>query len=207
MASHTEIKVGSTEWVVRIDGEDVPVKVMEKAKKQSGRGYEFRLRRVGPDGRVFGRNLTRGSGALRRPGDPVKAFGGKSAKGPAGPQKKARRAPPRRNPPKRKPAPATPSFTLPQAPNKSSSSGGSSSLPSLRGRGRSSRASSSPKKAAPAQDGMRFRPKNELIRKTMRALEKLPENADPYMIRNTVADVLAKHESARYFAPFQATRR
>lgn len=199
MANQKDISVGSTDFVVRIGGKDVPVKIMEKKRKQSGRGFEFRVRRVGPDGKVFGRSLVRGSGALRKPGDPVKGFGGKAPKKARAP----RRAPKR---PKTKPnRPTPPPSTSPL------SSPGSSSLPSLRGRGRTS--SSSSKRSAPArgtrvkEDGYKFKPKNELVKQTMRALERLPETADTYMVRNTVAQVLADHERAKYFRPFQAAGR
>jgi hypothetical protein len=201
MAGHNEIKVGSTEWVVRIAGEDVRVKVMDKARKANGRGYEFRLKRIGPDGRVVGRNIMRGSGALRKPGDPVKGFGGKApAKKGTPPQRKAaapKAATPkpaaRKTPPARRngaaPSPARPARDP---------------LTSLRGR----RTATTTPKATPAprstkKEAFQFRVPNDLVKKVMRKLEKLPKEADTYHIRNVVAGVLAEHERAKYFTPMR----
>jgi hypothetical protein len=196
MASHNEIKPGDTCWVVRIAGEDVRVKVMEKNPKASGRGFEFRVRRIGAGGRVEGRNLTRGSGALRKPGTPVKAFGGKASapkSKKAAPKKKANPfAAPRAEPkPLRRSSPTPSTRAKPEAP-----------LGSLRGRGRPSRPTSTvPKKVAPAKKGketLQFRVPNDLIKKVMRRLEKLDKTADTYHVRNEVAAVLAEHERSKY---------
>ncbi len=110
MAKHSEIAVGSVGWVIREGGQDVPVKVTSKERKASGRGFEFRVRRIGPDGNATGRSLVRGAGALRKPGSPVREFGGRRA------------APPRRvvkNPPAKAPAPprrAAPSTVISRPP-------------------------------------------------------------------------------------------
>lgn len=200
MASQNEIVVGSKDFVVRIGGQDVRVAIEQKKRKASGRGYEFVVRRVDARGNPHGRRLTRGSGSLRKPGTPVKAFGGKAppkpprrkaskkravAKNPPAPAPSLLPAPPkRRASPKRaeqaKPAPF-PSYTPP-------------SLPSLRGRRSSTRAAV----AKPKDREITVRPKSDKIKKVIRALEKLPEVADDYMIRGTVAGVLAQQNVAAW---------
>lgn len=154
MASHTEINVGDTCWVIRISGEDVAVKVLEKMRKASGRGWEFRVKRF-QNGRSVGRNLTRGSGALRRAGEPVKSTGfsknGSAPKAPKAP--KAPRAPKRRARARTAPLPTPPApsryarnppasafFSGVQEPgaprSATASSPAAEGLGSLRGRGR-----------------------------------------------------------------------
>jgi hypothetical protein len=153
MASHTEIKVGDSNWVIRVAGADVQVKVLEKIKKASGRGWEFRCKRF-QNGRSVGRNLTRGSGAFRRPGEPTKTTGfSKKPRTPARKPRAARRAP--------APAPAAPAyqsnppasafFSEIQEPGKarpSSRQPASTRLGSLRGRGRTKSSASAPARAA-----------------------------------------------------------
>jgi hypothetical protein len=148
MASHTEIRVGDTDWVIRVGGEDVHVKVLEKAKKASGRGYEFRCKRVGADGRVVGRNLTRGSGAFRKPGESPKTTGFSKNKPKAKP-----RTHKRASAPKPRPRPQASAFFSeirePGTPGTFPSNGKPSGLGSLRGRGRrTSYATSSPARTA-----------------------------------------------------------
>jgi hypothetical protein len=96
MASHTEIKVNDSNWVVRIGGQDVQVKILEKVKKSTGRGWEFRCKRVGADGRVTGRNLVRGSGSFRRPGVAPRATGFSKNPAAAKPKAKPRKARPKK---------------------------------------------------------------------------------------------------------------
>jgi hypothetical protein len=158
MASHTEIKVGDSNWVIRVAGEDVRVKVLEKTKKASGRGYEFRCKRVGADGRVTGRNLVRGSGALRRPGEPTRTTGFSKNAPPRAPKAKpkksarARSSSPGPAPSARGysgPPPASAFFSTVQEPGRPRPSNGSSAtkLRSLRGRGRAPSAKPSPARA------------------------------------------------------------
>ena len=56
-----------------------------------------------------------------------------------------------------------------------------------------------------ASEGLRFNPKHDLVKKIMRALEKIPASTEEYqlqhVIRNTVADILAKNERARWGYP------
>jgi hypothetical protein len=197
MASHNEIKVGDTCWVIRIAGEDVKVKVMEKNPKASGRGYDFRVRRIGASGRVEGRNLTRGSGALRKPGTPVKGFGGAAPKRKPPARKKAA---PKVKSNRPKPAPRaskpTPYAPAPAAPKRAP-------LSSLRGRKKA--APPAPKPApAPARRGketIQFRVPNDLIKKVMRKLSALKKEAGSYEVRNVVASVLAEHERSKYHYP------
>jgi hypothetical protein len=150
VASHTEIKVGDTDWVIRIGGEDVQVKVLEKTRKASGRGYEFRCKRF-KGGRSVGRNLVRGSGALRRAGEPVRASGfTKNGSSPSAPAPRTRAKPKSRAKPKPRARastsylqnpPASAFFSEVQEPGAPRSATASSSsaggrLGSLRGRGR-----------------------------------------------------------------------
>ncbi len=158
MASHTELRVGDSDWVIRDGGVDVQVKILEKTKKASGRGWEFRVKRVGSDGRVTGRNLVRGSGSLRRPGVPPKTTGFAKGKGTKKVMAARKNTPkptkPRAAPRVRRNPPASAFFSEVQEPGTSRSSsvtpnGSASGLGSLRGRGRSRRSSA----AAPARPG------------------------------------------------------
>jgi hypothetical protein len=111
MASHAEIKVGDTDWVIRMGGADVSVKILEKIKKASGRGYEFRCKRF-QNGRSVGRNIVRGSGSFRRQGQPVRSSGfAKNGGAPkaAEPKAAAPKSPPRRPRARTKPMPTPPS--------------------------------------------------------------------------------------------------
>jgi hypothetical protein len=166
MASHAEIKVGDTDWVIRMGGADVSVKILEKIKKASGRGYEFRCKRF-QNGRSVGRNIVRGSGSFRRQGQPVRSSGfAKNGGAPkaAEPKAAAPKSPPRRPRARTKPMPTPPSpyrrnppasafFSEVQEPGASRSPAGHAPaaggrLGSLRGRGRST---SSPGSTAPAR--------------------------------------------------------
>lgn len=195
MAGHNEIKVGSRgEWVVRKDGADVSVVVVNKVKKASGRGYEFVLKEV-RDGRVSGREFTRGSGAFRKPGQPAKSFGGKRTAPPrkAAVRKKASRPAAKHGPvepPETARSRSRPSISTPNpAPY-------TPALPSLRGRGRSSsRISSSVATRAPArtpakEEGIRFSPPSPLAKEIMRAIEKT--DGSEFWIRKAFADVMAR---------------
>lgn len=235
MASHSEVAIGSVgEWVVRLEGKDVPVAVLSKTRDPSGRGYDFMLQRVGTDGQPYGRSLKRGSGALRRPGVSARAFGGGyQARQPvpvrrngmpistssysrdgyaSTPRVRGREpvgapeimavwpdeAPARRATPRRAPV----QVTVPPAAPTSSSTGSAASpaaLPSLRGRGRASGPSSpklapartTPKPTSPAAAGS--------LAQVIQALQKLPPQADDYMIRNAVAEVLSRARAQLYY--------
>lgn len=227
MAGHNEITVGSKEWVVRLQGQDCPIVIEQKKRKPNGRGFEFVIRRVDAQGVPFGRRMTKGSGSLRKPGAPVKAFGGKSPTPPRFAGKKsapartitpepAKQPKPTRPPVARKnqkpktspnPAPQAPSAILSSPPTATSGQSWPSysppsysppELPSLRGRGRSS---SAPSRSAPARtkpvgsgrEEITVRPRSEKIKRVIRGLEKLPENADDWMIKNTVLTVLSEY--------------
>jgi len=235
MASHSEVAIGSVgEWVVRLEGKDVPVAVLSKTRDPSGRGYDFMLQRVGSDGQPYGRSLKRGSGALRRPGVAARAFGGGyqarqpvpvrrngmpisassysrdgyasmsrvRGREPVGApeimavwpdEAPARRATPRRAPPVQATVP-------PAAPTSSptGSAASSAALPSLRGRGRAS-GSSSPK-LAPARTAPKpASPAAGSLAQVIQALQKLPPQADDYMIRNAVAEVLSRARAQLYY--------
>lgn len=197
MAKHSEVKVGSIgDWVIRDGSQDVPVKVVSKDKKASGRGFNFRVRRVGADGKTFGRTLTRGSGALRRPGTPARTFGGKNP------------TPPRRATRKRRPAASAPvasnrapgrSKAKPQAkpPSKKSSkpSPATPSLGSLRGKlGKAAPARAKPRsKKSKYPSGAAQAVAREVqafcddVDRAVRST-----NGDPYEVSNAVALVIAR---------------
>lgn len=157
MASHTEIRVGDSNWVIRVAGEDVQVKVLEKIKKASGRGWEFRCKRF-QNGRSVGRNLHRGSGAFRRPGEPTRTtgFSKASAKPKKARKPRASRAPrpaPAATPAYQSNPPASAFFSEVQEPGQARSSSrqpASTRLGSLRGRGRARSSAPAPARAGSA---------------------------------------------------------
>jgi len=202
MASHAEIKVGSTDWVIRIGGVDTPVKVLEKIKKASGRGWEFRCKRF-QDGRSVGRDLIRGSGALRKAGEPVRSTGF-AKKAPAAAAAPRARAGSRHGRSKAKPSalepppayaynpPASAFFSGVQEPGNSRppavspSSGGK--LGSLRGRGRPT----PPRPVAPA----RTSPLSKTPSAAKREIEKLLKQADlPPLVAHMIKGLLGSDGS------------
>lgn len=197
MASHNEISVGSTDWVVRVQGADVRVKVTAKNKKASGRGYDFSLRRLDSGGRVHGRTLTRGSGALRKPGTAVKAFGGTRAKPKAAAKKKPAAKPRAAKATAKNPPPAVAPLAATASRRRSAPAASASYSPpklaSLRGRGRPSAPSP---RAAPARtkakEGFMVNPKSAKVTKVIRALVKLGAEVSDFEVRNTVTTVLSE---------------
>jgi hypothetical protein len=195
MASARDVKVGSRDWVVRHNGRDVEVEVLSKRKKESGRGWEFKLKNL-----ESGRTLTRGSGSLRQKGEPPR-------KAPSGfGKKKSKSSPPKRNKPKprRKPrakaAPKPPAsdpfsspspFYTPLAGN----GGRGSSLPSLRGRKRprpvKPKPPKPPKQPKHRQEGY----KHELGYKIAKALKPC-ENE--WQIRDTFTEVMSQWNLSKY---------
>lgn len=186
MARSTEVKVGSVgEWVVRLDGKDLPVAVLGRE------GKKFKVRRVDSGGKPYGRTVTRGAGALRRPGQPARANpkvlpGGKKAtKG---------RAPRARKP-------STFTSVVEVAVPASAKASPTPKLPSLRG---AQRATPNRTKAPPKKrEEITVRPPNELVKRVIRRLEKAGKDANSYVIRNLVAEVLADHDSKQFFAPWR----
>ena len=133
MARHQEISEGSTSFVIRESGSDVPVKVLKKVK--DGRGYKFQVQRIDGSGKPFGRTMSRGAGALRAPGTPVRAFGGGVAKNKPASRSKASPRPPKAV--RAAPRPSAPRPPAPRpapVPRAAVPSPATPSLPSLRGR-------------------------------------------------------------------------
>lgn len=199
MASHTEIKVGSVgEWVCRVDGQDVPLQILEKIKSD-GRGYEFRVRRVGLDGVPYGRTLERGSGSLRRPGTAARAFGGARPGANPKPPAPAVRPAAARTAPVRAAAPvparsvATPpprTFAPKAAPAPASS------LTSLRG----TRPPTPPRRPATPKPVAPEAP-SQLADKVIKAIRST--DGSSYQIRNVVAQTLAQHEHEQVYGAFR----
>jgi hypothetical protein len=215
MASHREIKEGSTGWVVRISGEDVPVKVIEKVRKSSGRGFEFKLKRIGSDGKPFGRTLTRGSGAIRREGTPAReapAGFGRNGSSPRAKKKAPRKAKPKPKTRKKRekasapPAPAAPPPPRPLSPFESAPSrisvdtgeeraatSPTSQLSSLRGQRRRKSASASPpspKKRKPRKPKPEY--PSPLVEKIVKQLMKSRGSIDE--VKRITADAIAKEQ-------------
>jgi hypothetical protein len=229
MASHREIKVGDTDWVIRIAGEDVQVKILEKLKKSSGRGYEFRCKRFS-NGRSVGRNLTRGSGSFRRPGQQPKATGFAGNK-PAPPKRAAKPAAKRaaakprvrsytapttsysRNPP---PSAFFPKVQEPGAPSRRSASSsangrpGKGKLGSLRGRGSSS-ATRAPAQAADSPSPTKARREIEKLLKQagtsdlVKDLVKRLINSDgtEHAAQRIYGEVMSQHRMRSYGMGFR----
>jgi len=211
MANHAEINVGDTNWVVRISGEDVRVKVLEKTKKASGRGWEFRVKRF-MDGRTVGRSLTRGSGAFRVPGQPPRrtgfSIGGGEGlsrvpgSGPVVSKKKTRTAAPATKPRARSrtrarvnnPPPASAFFSEVREPGSpSSGSSPAGQLGSLRGRGRA-------KVRAPAP----ARPAHKSPASARREIERLIKHAEfTPLVENLVKRLIrcngTEHDTGRIY--------
>jgi hypothetical protein len=233
MASHTEIKVNDSNWVIRAGGVDVQVKILEKIKKASGRGWEFRVKRVGADGRVTGRNLVRGSGALRRPGQPTRTTGfskngpAKKAKPKAKPKAKAPPKPRRSRSPGPAPSPygysgpppASAFFSGVQEPGGPRSSpprnGRSSSatrLGSLRGRGKA------PSKPSPARPGtpspsqarreiekqLKHANLSPLVSTMVKELIKTDDGTD-HTVTRVYGHVMSGHRLSRHGVPFRGS--
>lgn len=193
MAKHTEIKVGSRgEWVVRKNGQDVAVVVTNKSKKVGGRGYQFTVKEL-RDGRMVGREFTRGSGSFRRPGQPAKSFAGKK---PAG-----SRSRPKSGGAKNVTVSSSRFDRSARAPSAPASSG----LSSLRGRGRAG----APSTRTPArgrkkkEEGVRFRPPSPLAKDVMRAIERT--DGSEHQIRGAVSSVLAQVSFQAYYGHFPSS--
>lgn len=228
MASHKDINVGDTNWVIRVDGKDVRVKVLEKLPKASGRGYEFRCKRMDNGNRVIGRNLTRGSGAFRRPGESPKTTG--FAKGKKPPARRASSKPARSA--YASPPPTTTSYTNPPAsaffsqvqepgmsrspsPSAGSSNGGRSSasgLGSLRGRGRASRsAAPSPARSSdPAPSQARREIERNLKHANLQPLvvelvkSLISSDGTEFSIQQIYGRVMANHRMRSFGMPFRS---
>jgi hypothetical protein len=185
VAKHTEIRVGDKDWVVRIGGTDSRVKIVSKEKKASGRGYEFVVQRVNQDGRAVGRKLTRGSGALRRPGEAAR---------PAPGVKRAPVPPKKTNVPKS--APKRPRASAAARPSPPPAR---RQLSSLRGQGRVATAARAP---ARPQKTKAVRPEypSQLVKKLVDALKR--SDGSDWAVRNVFADVMAKHQTEQRFKPF-----
>jgi hypothetical protein len=213
MASHSEIHVGDSHWVIRVGGQDVRVKVLEKTKKASGRGYEFRVKRVGDDNRVFGRNLVRGSGALRRSGEEARP-------GPtAAPAAEKRKPPTKRRRPsapakngRAKPVRASSFFKSESKPTSSSGhanpwDSSPSGLTSLRGRGAAPSSSSSTKKRPPGRAPRKPAEEypSKLVEKLCKALKK--SDGTERSIQRIYGEILAQHRMSSFGITFRPPRR
>jgi hypothetical protein len=212
MASHTEIRVQDTDWVVRISGEDVRVKVLEKNKKASGRGYEFRCKRVGSDNRVFGRNITRGSGAFRRAGQPTRTTGFSRRAAPRAAPRAARRPAVKAELALRKNPPASAFFSEVQEPGTPRSrNGGRASAPaklgSLRGRRRPATAPSTTPTRSPAQVRREIERQikhagfTPLVTSLLTNLIKC--GGAKHEVRGVLADTMSNHTMSEWGIPFR----